>query len=86
MSAAIMEAQLVRLINGDSGLARSGCTAQRASGGGVIVRQRNETLGTWRWHGFGFTFTPEGGAGREQNLQTAVEALIFTQNSICARA
>jgi hypothetical protein len=85
MSAAIMEAQLLRLIASDTDLATRHCLAERGAGGGVTLSSRAGRIGTWRWTGTRFEFIREGEQAPVVTLQTSAEALIYTKAQLIRR-
>ena len=85
MSSAIMETQLTRLLNSDEDLRARNLSAVRQPAGGVVLTRGEHHLGIWRWTGAGFSFEPGGSRGPTAEVQTAAEAVIYTQASIAPK-
>ena len=86
MSAAIMEAQLVRLVNSDPTSSRRSCTATRLRNGGVAINQNGHHRGIWTWTGSSFAFTPGGYAEPTADVMTTADAVIYTQRTFASGA
>ena len=85
MSAAIMEGQLLRVLNGAPTLRQRGCRGQLVPAGGVAVVHRGRRLGLWQWQSGRFHFAPADSSAPGTEVATPAEALLYTERSICPR-
>ena len=83
MSKTIMESQLMKLLQADPDLAARGCTAETQMAGGIAILRGGHHRGLWTWHRTHFAFTPGGYGAPNCEVDTAVEALLYTRNLIC---
>ena len=84
MSATIMEAQLFKLLSNGSQLAARGYAVQLHPENGITIFWKGRHHGRWSWHGTHFRFTPADRAAPTYAIETAVEALLYTRNVVCA--
>lgn len=83
MSTGIMEKQLLRGLNADSGFAATGCTAQIAPSGGVTLSRMGHVRAIWSWQSGAFVLTVPGSRKPRIEVETVAEAVRYSRETLC---